>query len=438
MNSAPSTCSALTNSNSGTSKHSISGRSRLCDAFMRVALHCSPGWFACNMGIGIVCNLVYLAPLRVPGMQGLSITLYAVNLILFTVLCLFSLARYALFPGMFQRVLQHPAESLLLGTFPMGLATLINSSVLIAVPKVGGTWLQSTLYAVWWFDTTVSLLSAIVVPMYMFHVQELSLQTMNAAWMLPIVPPIVAAAAGRVVATVLSRDDAVTTIVISYMQLGLGMGLSMLIMVIYFYRLSVHKLPAAGAVVSAFLPLGPPGMSAFSLIQLAEVGMTVFGDDQFAGIVNAAEIVYVSSVISALCLWGFGIWWLLHAVLSVFVKHALNATATTNSSSNGSRERLQSLFSLGYWAYTFPLGVNCLAAISLARALQSSVLSWVAMLYILILLVLLSAVSYGTAVCALRGTLRAPCITNDWQYYSREQQQPSNAVTECGSSSFVV
>ena len=50
-----------------------------------------------------------------------------------------------------------------------------------------------------------------------FHYHQLSLEHMTAAWLLPIVPAVVAAASGGLVSSVLSPDLAFVTIAISYM-----------------------------------------------------------------------------------------------------------------------------------------------------------------------------------------------------------------------------
>ena len=50
-----------------------------------------------------------------------------------------------------------------------------------------------------------------------FHYHQLSLEHMTAAWLLPIVPAVVAAASGGLVASTLSPDLAFVTIAVSYM-----------------------------------------------------------------------------------------------------------------------------------------------------------------------------------------------------------------------------
>ena len=50
-----------------------------------------------------------------------------------------------------------------------------------------------------------------------FYYHQLDLEHMTAAWLLPIVPAVVAAATGGIVASVLSPDLAFVTLAISYM-----------------------------------------------------------------------------------------------------------------------------------------------------------------------------------------------------------------------------
>ena len=79
----------------------------------------------------------------------------------------------------------------------------------------------------------------------MFTVQELRLESMTAAWLLPVVPAVVAAGTGAVVASTLPRQHALETLLVSYALLGIGLALSFMIMALYFHRLVVHHLPNA-------------------------------------------------------------------------------------------------------------------------------------------------------------------------------------------------
>ena len=108
-----------------------------------------------------------------------------------------------------------------------------------------------------------------------FHQTEL--RQMTAAWLLPIVAPIVAAASGGIVAEVLpDPHHALWTVIVSYILWGTGVPLAMAVLVIYFQRLTVHKLPPLEVIVSVFLPLGPLGQGGFAIMQLGKVAMKVF------------------------------------------------------------------------------------------------------------------------------------------------------------------
>jgi tellurite resistance protein TehA-like permease len=100
------------------------------------------------------------------------------------------------------------------------------------------------------------------------YVHEATLSTVTAAWLLPIVAPIVAAGSGSVVAEVLPNPQhALWTIIVSYILWGTGVPLAMAVLVIYFQRLTIHHLPPREVIVSVFLPLGPLGQGGFGIMQ---------------------------------------------------------------------------------------------------------------------------------------------------------------------------
>ena len=169
----------------------------------------------------------------------------------------------------------------------------------------------------------------------MFHIHSLSLETMTAEWLLPMVPCVVAAASGGLVATVLTPSSAIGVILVSYMLWGVGMGLAFIILTLCFHRLTVHSLPSAKVIVSAFLPQGPLGQGAFAIMQLAKVGKEVFPAVQFAGEQIAGSDVFVISVVVALCMVGVGFWWLVHGISCValrFMSHGLNFNKASGAS----------------------------------------------------------------------------------------------------------
>jgi tellurite resistance protein TehA-like permease len=225
-----------------------------------------------------------------------------------------------------------------------------------------------------------------------FH--ETHLHTMTAAWLLPVVATIVASASGGIVADVLPNPShALWTLTISYILWGTGVPLAMTIMVIYFQRLAVHKLPPREVIVSVFLPLGPLGQGGFAVMQLGAVAMKIFPvtGTLSAKKTNSGEILYVVGWMMALIMWGFGLVWLFFALASI------------------SRSKFP--FNLGWWGFTFPLGVFTVSTTQIGREMPSPFFAVLGTIFSISVTLLWIVVATGTIRRALTGELFfAPCL----------------------------
>src|SRR5579859_4402652 len=72
---------------------------------------------------------------------------------------------------------------------------------------------------------------------------EHSIDKLTAVWLLPVVAPIVAAATGGNLCTVLPTDSAALqhTLVASYILWGMGLPFALSILVLYIHRLTVYN-----------------------------------------------------------------------------------------------------------------------------------------------------------------------------------------------------
>lgn len=181
---------------------------------------------------------------------------------------------------------------------------------------------------------------------------QTSLDRITAAQLLPIAATIVAAGAGAEVAEVLpDPQHALGTLVTSYVMWGMGVPLAMTVLVMYYQRLALHKLPSREVIVSCFLPLGPLGMGGYTIMYLGKVSRQNFAETHVLSDV-AGEVVYILGFFVALIMWGFGLVWLVFALAIIYKCKPFP-------------------FNMGWWGFTFPLGVFAVSTITFGVEMPS-------------------------------------------------------------------
>lgn len=347
----------------------------------------TPNWFAVVMGTGILA--LALPTLGAPGLgQGVwlaSLLLFALFSVLYALrwLCYFDQAR---------RIFGHATVSMFIGTIPMALATLLNG-----LPSYGvalwGDGVRALMLPIWWLDVAMALACGVVIPYLMFTRQQHSIDRMTAVWLLPVVAAEVAAASGGLMIPLLPPADAYVVLITSYVLWACSVPVALSILVILLLRMAVHKLPPRDMAASSWLALGPLGTGALGLLLLGQDASGVFSAQGLAEVGSVAQGV---GVIGGLLLWGLGLWWLLLALLIL-----------------GRYLRDGIPFNLGWWAFTFPLGVYALATLALAEVLGLAFFSRFGELLVVALVLLWLLVMAGTLRGAWRGELfAAPCLSH--------------------------
>jgi tellurite resistance protein TehA-like permease len=170
----------------------------------------------------------------------------------------------------------------------------------------------------WMADAVVSIVIAFYLPFIPIKQKEdRALSSFTALDLFSVVAAVVASAVGGTVAGVLPNPQfALGTVIASYVLWGIGIPAAMIIMVIYFQRLAIHKLPPREITVSVFVPLGPPSLGGYAVMQLGKVAMDVFPKThtihKLAGV-----ILYNLGIFIGLIFWGFGLLWLFFAVVTI-------------------------------------------------------------------------------------------------------------------------
>ncbi|EJD03267.1 uncharacterized protein FOMMEDRAFT_123503 [Fomitiporia mediterranea MF3/22] len=333
--------------------------------------HFTPAWHAVNMGTGAISTLFHVFPYgtQTRGMQIAALFFLILNFIFFVILTLCAVARYTIFRGIWSSMIHHPVQSLYLGCFPMGFATLIIAAVGIVYDYFGfgGTRLLYALWGLWWLDVAISLVTCFGQLHVMFTRQTHETSAMTMVWLLPIVTLIVASSTGGVVAQAMIPFDVprvCLTLAVCMALVSIGITLAIAVFTIYLHRLIVHGLPEGVTIFSAFLPLGPLGQSGYAFLLLGEICRDTFpltgGDPVMNVFANelTPHIIYVLAWVVSFALWSFATCWLLLAIL------ALGDVLKRNSLP----------FKITFWGMIFPNGVYANLTIQLGRTLDSRIL----------------------------------------------------------------
>lgn len=350
----------------------------------------TPNWFAVTMGTGVLALALKQA---LPALSGVAEALWLLTIGLFILFSAMYAARWLLYFHEARRIFAHATVSMFFGTIPMGLATILNGALVFGLERWGQgivPWIE----VLWWFDVVLAVLCGVVIPYLMFTRQEHSIDQMTAVWLLPVVAAEVAAASGGLLAPHLAdTHQQFQVLIVSYVLWAVSLPVAFSILTILVLRMALHKLPHASMAASSWLALGPIGTGALGMLLLGSDAPAVFAANGLGGL---GEIARGIGLIAGIVLWGCGLWWLLTAVLITlrYMRHGMP-------------------FNLGWWGFTFPLGVYALATLKLAAWLELGFFQVIGSGLVLALIALWLLVASRTLRGAWRGELFvSPCIAD--------------------------
>ena len=346
-----------------------------------------PGWFATVMGTGIVGVIAYLNPGAQPGLRGaahaVGVAFVLLAWILAITIAIPYLARIVRYRDAALADLRHPIVGPLYATLPAAILVLA-----VATATVGGSILPAHTVVV-----IVAVLAAIGAPLafaagvvfayVLFTSDGVPAESVNGGWFIPPVVAIIIPLALIPLLPHVSASAARLLLLLGYATLGIGLLLFLLIAAMLFARLVMHPLPPAPLAPSLWIGLGPIGVGSLALLRLATAGHPFWG--------TSAHAVQTISQLTATTLWGLGLWWLAIAAL-LLIRYLRHGGLP---------------YSIGLWAFTFPLGAYTAATLQLARTWHTTPLKWVGAALFLTLL--------GVWLLVTTRTLRAIATNEAWR-----------------------
>ncbi|KAJ2801113.1 Plasma membrane sulfite pump involved in sulfite metabolism [Coemansia guatemalensis] len=246
----------------------------------------------------------------------------------------------------------HPRRLLHYGGIPMSLATIVSG---ITSYGFGDTTAICLLgWSIWWIASILAVASSVLLICLIVSREISSAENVTGAWLLLVAPLAVCAAAGGSIAELLPNDSqALLTLLTSYFLLGAGAPLTGCIVILYIYRITVHKLPPHDAIITAFIPLGPIGQIGVAALSLGGSANAILPGT--VPLIDGLGTTMLNlGIILALLAWGFSVYWIIHAIFSVIYQRRSAAIP----------------FNISWWALTFPLGVFAILTCLLAETMD--------------------------------------------------------------------
>ena len=353
----------------------------------------TPNWFTATMGTGILALALNQFPVAVPGLHSVAQGLWAFDIGLFVLFALLYGARWVMFTGEAARIFGHSVVSMFFGAIPMSLATIINGLLAFGPAHFDAGPVTAWAEGLWWADVAMSLACGVAIPFMMFTRQRHSIDQMTAVWLLPVVAAEVASVTGGLLAPhIASPAHAFGVLAVSYALWAYSVPIALSILVILVLRMAIHKLPHASMAASSWLALGPIGTGSLGLMVLGAAAPKLFAAQGLAAVGPVAAGI---GVIGGLALWGYGVWWLLLGVLITlrYLKGGLP-------------------FNIGWWGYTFPVGVYAVATLRLGASLRLGPMSAFGGVLVVALALMWVVVAARTVAGAWSGKLFvAPCLS---------------------------
>ncbi|GAA2232022.1 TDT family transporter [Streptomyces amakusaensis] len=335
----------------------------------------APNWYATVMGTAVVATAG--AALPVPGARPALAAVWAVSAVLLVLVLAGRAGHWLRHRDQARADLLDPSVAPFYGCAPMALLAVGTAGLTAGRELIGESAATALAFALFTAGTAGAVAVALGVPYLMVVRHRIEPGGASPVWLLPVVAPMVAASSLPLLPTGRWRE---TVLVASGALFGMTLLATLMILPLVFSRLVHGGPPPLALTPSLFLVLGPLGQSATALSNMAGAGS---GSPYGSGL-TALSVLYGVPVM------GFALLWL-----------ALAGAMTVRALRRGMP------FTMGWWAFTFPVGTCVTGAAGLADRTGLSVFTALAAVLYALLLTAWAVAGWRTARGVLAGALPA-------------------------------
>jgi len=292
-----------------------------------------PNWFASVMGTGIVATAGATLPIHIPGLRVFAEIVWVIAALLLVGLIAVVGGHWLRHPTVARRHARNPQMAHFYGAAPMAFLTVGTGSILVGGDIIGSQLAVNLDWVLWTVGTIGGLFTAVSIPFLMFTQHEVEPDAAFGGWLMPVVPPMVSAAAGALLIPHTPPGVWRQTMLYGcYAMFGLSLVAAFIIISMIWSRLVLYGTSGTARVPTLWIVLGPLGQS-ITAAGLLGANAALAIDPGMAENMNAFAILYGVPV------WGFALLWI-----------SLAASLTIRTMRRGMP------FALTWWSLTFPVG----------------------------------------------------------------------------------
>ncbi len=292
-----------------------------------------PNWFASVMGTGIVANAGATLPVHLPGLHTLTRVVWVFAALLLAALTALVGGHWLRHPTVARSHADNPQMAHFYGAAPMAMLTVATGALLVGGDLIGERAAVSLAWSLWTLGTIGGLFTAVTIPYLMFTQHDVKPDAAFGGWLMPVVPPMVAAATGALLIPHTAPGAARQTMLYGcYAMFGLSLIAAFIIISMIWSRLVLYGTSGTARVPTLWIVLGPLGQSITAAGLLGHNAADAV-DSEIAWAMDTFAILFGVPV------WGFAVLWI-----------ALAASLTIRTLRRGMP------FALTWWSLTFPVG----------------------------------------------------------------------------------
>jgi len=310
----------------------------------------SPRWFIFVMGTGALANIYQLIAGKPEGfLHGIAVFFLTLAIAVFFTALVFLIVRFIVGMDCILKEWRHASLIQFYSTISIAAAVCATGLFNVPLSFVSKGFAYNLAVTFWWISLTVGIFFIFFTPFKVTSGNHAQPRRVLGFWFLAPVGLFVLVFAGNFWALQMTNQAHIKNILfLNTLILGIAIPLTTIIYTLVLFRALFYNFPRRDVAPSFMIGVAPVGVAIVAINTiipvLAKSGVSVIAPGTLAPFVKVISLL----------LWGFGLWWLIYALITIALYMLKQGVPVT----------------LGYWAFIFPPAAYTIATLILAKSLS--------------------------------------------------------------------